>query len=478
MSLPAATQQAQPNQQRPAVASDYEPRIPTSRVSPAIVVRSSLELYPRSSHNQHHRDRHTHRRHMENRSTRGGGPQDNPQVQSAPQCSILIRVLIFLLGNALVGALTYYLCLVVVEPYHHRSVAESHTMMTVLYIIVISVALAQCYGNMFFWKVVKDIALWCRGASDIRNWGRYRQSRFPELKQKCSIVVLHFMLCFGVCFFSILVLGPFAGTILAPMVGREHEFKSVCDGFDTRIELDFDAAWPYHSILFRNQSEPNDARPLSMRYSTEFSPLLRTNITTLVVNQEEMTQSEKSAHGLSYNAPAFLASNFAYDTIAYDFVNGHWSTTLDGTLQRNGSFVHSYKDLILPELGLQIPDFADFERNCIYEPFVKVHRGSGDATELDRQRGEKFTHNNDDIVLRTASFGWSQGALNICAQKESTVSENGVILRKGLGDDLPVVAGLIATLRYDGFMRKTRRLCGSWGVQKVSDSGYQWSLPA
>ncbi len=183
----------------------------------------------------------------------------------------------------------------------------------------------------------------------------------------------------------------------------------------------------------------------------------------------EMTRQEKAAHGLSYNAIAFPASSLAYDSITYNFAAGQWSTTLNNTLQRNGSITHSNKDLILPGLGLQIPSFADFELNCIYEPFLKVHRGSGDAASLDLQRKERFTYNDDSIVLRTASFGWSQGKLDVCAQRESIVADDGAVLQQGLGDDLPIVVGLISTLRYDGFMQKTRKLCGSLGVQRYSD---------
>ena len=61
--------------------------------------------------------------------------------------------------------------------------------------------------------------------------------------------------------------------------------------------------------------------------------------------------------------------------------------------------------LVFPSLGLQVPTFADFERSCKYEPYLKVHRGSDDVTEIERQGNEKYKYDSGDVVLRTASFG-------------------------------------------------------------------------
>ena len=185
--MPAATHDAQSRRQRSSAAPDHELR------SSAIPLSPPPNLW-----------------HIENPLSRDGGPQDyyDRAVQSAPM--LLTRALLFLSGNAVVGCLVNYLRMVVVEPYHHRFIAVNHALMAVFYTVVMCVALAQCYNNWLFWKVVIFFVSWCRRASDISNWGHHQGSRFRVLKQTCSTIVRHVMLCFGVCFFSALALGPFA----------------------------------------------------------------------------------------------------------------------------------------------------------------------------------------------------------------------------------------------------------------------------
>lgn len=193
-----------------------------------------------------------------------------------------------------------------------------------------------------------------------------------------------------------------------------------------------------------------------MKHLNQYVPQHGRNLSTLIFDSFEKTNTSS-------------VSNLPYDRIAYDSTNGFWSTSLNETTHRTGHLIHSGLDLILPELGLQIPSFNDFERSCIYEPFVKVHRGSGDAAELNRQRNEKFTHNDDSVVLRTASYGLVLAKTDMCAQRRSTIGKGGVGGRQGLGDDLQIVAGLISSLRYFGYMEGTRKLCANFGLRRSKD---------
>ena len=110
-------------------------------------------------------------------------------------------------------------------------------------------------------------------------------------------------------------------------------------------------------------------------------------------------------------------------------------------------------------MGLQIPNFADFERSCKYELYLKVHRGSGDVTEIERQGNERYKYDGGDVVLRTASFGLTQGQLEMCARRRDVVDKNGEIVLQVLGDKLPVVIGLIASYRHEDWSQGKRKGC-------------------
>ena len=143
--------------------------------------------------------------------------------------------------------------------------------------------------------------------------------------------------------------------------------------------------------------------------------------------------------------------------ILYDNVLGTWSTQVSSQRQYNGTFT-SDRHLILPALGLQVPDFVDFARNCKYEPFLKMYRGSGTLSEIEKQAKESYRYDGGDVVLRTAAFGLKQRKLEICARRRDIVTDKGVVL-EGLGDKLPVVAGLLASVRYEGWKTGRRSDC-------------------
>ncbi len=115
--------------------------------------------------------------------------------------------------------------------------------------------------------------------------------------------------------------------------------------------------------------------------------------------------------------------------------------------------------LILRDLGLRAPNFADFSSSCEYEPYLKMHRGNGSLAELEQQGREEYRYDGGDVVLRTASFGATQGKLKMCARWRDVLVKYGNVVLEGLGSRLPVVAGLIASYRYDGVRQEKRKGC-------------------
>ncbi len=142
--------------------------------------------------------------------------------------------------------------------------------------------------------------------------------------------------------------------------------------------------------------------------------------------------------------------------VIYDSVRNTWSSQVDSQPQYNGTFT-SDQHLIFPSLGLQVPNFIDFAKSCKYEPFLKMHRGTGTLAELEKQRKESYRYDSPDVVLRTVAFGIKQRKLEICARRRDVVTDKGVL--KGLGDKLPVVVGFLASVRYEGWKYGRQGVC-------------------
>lgn len=145
--------------------------------------------------------------------------------------------------------------------------------------------------------------------------------------------------------------------------------------------------------------------------------------------------------------------------VDYDWENGTWSSRIDSQPEHNGTFSIGPQHLILPSLGLQIPNFALFARSCKYEPFLKTHRGNGNLKDIETQGEEKYRHNSKDVVLRTAAFGMKQDGLEICARRRDILDKDGGLVTKGLGPEVHVVAGLIASYRWREWNLGRRKGC-------------------
>ena len=147
-----------------------------------------------------------------------------------------------------------------------------------------------------------------------------------------------------------------------------------------------------------------------------------------------------------------------YYRVIYNWHDGIWTEEVAGTTSRTGSF-NENQHLYLPFLNLQVPNFADYAHHCVYEPFLKMYRGDGSTEQLEQQGNRTFADQGRDLVLRTAAFGIEQGELQICAQRRDKVGVHGEVVLEGLGADLPLVVGLLASLRYNGWKAGKRGDC-------------------
>jgi hypothetical protein len=149
--------------------------------------------------------------------------------------------------------------------------------------------------------------------------------------------------------------------------------------------------------------------------------------------------------------------------IDFDLGSRLWRQMGDnGTFTRSGSWTQtntSTPHLLLPELGLRIPDYNNFGRACEYEPFMKVHREYGKLSRLARDYRDEWSPRNEaSVVLRTASFGFGQGHLEVCAKRKDYYHEGVPYPGMGAADAL-VVTGIIAATRLRGQLDETRPLC-------------------
>lgn len=154
-----------------------------------------------------------------------------------------------------------------------------------------------------------------------------------------------------------------------------------------------------------------------------------------------------------------VKESLGYYRVVYDWQKSTWTTEIAGFKHKTGSFQEG-QHLYLPSLDLQIPNVADYADNCHYEPFLRMFRGNSSIGQLENQ-GNRTFRNNRGVVLRTAAFGIEQGELQMCAQRRDVLTENGELVLKGLGPNLPVVVGMLASLRYNGWKAGKRGDC-SW----------------
>lgn len=96
----------------------------------------------------------------------------------------------------------------------------------------------------------------------------------------------------------------------------------------------------------------------------------------------------------------------------------------------------------------QIPYFYNFTLDCIFEPFVKIHR-TANLSEAERKiQAEQWWSKESDstVVARTASFGYGQGELDLCVKMDDYETDGHVY--PGMGEnDMLVPLGIMAAYR-------------------------------
>ncbi|KAI9677394.1 MAG: Transcriptional repressor NF-X1 [Caeruleum heppii] len=345
---------------------------------------------------------------------------------------------ISLILNTLIASLICLLASITVQPYKYRAIHMNSGAGIFIMVAIVTSALLVGLWNVALWCEMKQGYAWLRDKihPDVDPTGNIAGSFGPVV---------------GLVMAAVLLGGPLTSSLIVPAMLRDAEFRHVCDGFDTMVQLDYAQGKPLQSLIVRNQDSDTWFR-LFITEALRPNPTTNTTARHYVLTHEPGIETE-SAHLESWFAPHFSALDF-------DLAAQTWSTSLHDTPLHNGTFLLR-PHLILPELGLQAPDFgALFLKDCVFDPYVKVHRGIHTPAELLAQAHQRFTHNDDAVVVRTAAFGWSADILQVCAKRQGSLRGDGEgegetdMLDAGL-----VVAGLIAVLRIEGQKDGWRELC-------------------
>ena len=127
---------------------------------------------------------------------------------------------------------------------------------------------------------------------------------------------------------------------------------------------------------------------------------------------------------------------------------------------KNGTFnrIHSHdRHLRLSTLDLVVADMYEFMDSCSYEPNLRVFktagRTEGEVTEMVASRWD--ARPNNDIVMRSASFGHGQQHLSMCL-REGPLSNYGLQGREakridGVADDLLVPMAIVSAMRLQAW---------------------------
>jgi hypothetical protein len=115
---------------------------------------------------------------------------------------------------------------------------------------------------------------------------------------------------------------------------------------------------------------------------------------------------------------------------------------------RNGTFGNVSDHMQIPELGLGIQNLRQFLKRCDNEPFLRVFDTSKckNKAELAQLMGRDWhDKNQEEVLMRTASFGHSHQRLDMC-MKETGVS-SGPLAWSVMQEELLVPFTIISALR-------------------------------
>jgi hypothetical protein len=131
-------------------------------------------------------------------------------------------------------------------------------------------------------------------------------------------------------------------------------------------------------------------------------------------------------------------------------------------LVRNGTFsdvTRADKHMDISGLDLRIANMADFIDSCDHEPFLRVYR-TADKSEKEKEKiGDKLWSKkyDEDIVMRTASFGHGRQRLDMCVKEDSRVNDAARTPgRNDMVDELYVPMAIITAYRLRLWEQSTR----------------------
>jgi hypothetical protein len=116
---------------------------------------------------------------------------------------------------------------------------------------------------------------------------------------------------------------------------------------------------------------------------------------------------------------------------------------------RNGTYDNFISDhLQIPELGLGIQNMLKFLKRCDNEPFLRVFDTSKSKNKeelLQLMRRDWHDKNQEDVVMRTASFGHGHQRLDMCMKE--TDESSGHLASSVMREELLVPFTIISALR-------------------------------
>jgi hypothetical protein len=149
-----------------------------------------------------------------------------PEIQAAKKKTLVATIsvgaliLIFIIMNGLVFGCTWFIMAIKLRPWDYSWWAE-HREKYLLGLWIPSALLAIFSGLCAFYA----------GAAVCSSNKVWKRSSFAGI--------------FLILFFFVLTFSPFIGSIAIPIATRVNYFRHVCDGMDTRIEIDADSTHPF-----------------------------------------------------------------------------------------------------------------------------------------------------------------------------------------------------------------------------------------
>jgi hypothetical protein len=113
-----------------------------------------------------------------------------------------------------------------------------------------------------------------------------------------------------------------------------------------------------------------------------------------------------------------------------------------------GKFDNISDHMQIPELGLGIQNLREFLKRCDNEPFLRVFDTSKSKNKeelVQMMRKDWHDKNQEDVVMRTASFGHAHQRLDMCMKE--TDKSSGHLALSVMREELLVPFTIISALR-------------------------------